>query len=299
MASMRSLAISCSTLAAAGVLALGPAAATTAGGPALLAAHHASRQPSARFLAEARTALVRYLRRDQPQMLRGPAFGNRQAAGSAKSVADYNWAGYADISTKDGTFTKVSGSWTTPRVTCTAEDQITSDWVGLDGATDKTVEQDGTIGWCFEGTPTYFTWYEMYPAGTEEVGTSLQPGDSISASVSRSGSSYTLALTDSTHGANSFTKTATCATSTCLDTSAEWIAERPDFSTTGIAPEADFSSWKLTSGAETAAGSAGTIGSYSTVDEITCEDSTGTYAIVSPSSLSGGNSFTATWKNSY
>ena len=50
-------------------------------------------------------------------------------------------------------------------MTCNAEDQITSNWVGLDGFGNSpaTVEQLGTISWCFQGTPTYFTWYEMFP----------------------------------------------------------------------------------------------------------------------------------------
>ena len=115
-------------------------------------------------------------------------------------------------------------------MTCTAEDRITSDWVGLDGFSSSTVEQDGTVSQCFEDQAVYYTWYEMYPAGTIAVGTTVAPGDKISASVSRSGSAYTLALTDSTHSANSFSKHATCATTTCLDTSAEWIAERPAYS---------------------------------------------------------------------
>ena len=156
------------------------------------------------------------------------------------------------MSTANGTFTNVSGSWTVPKLTCTKEDRITSDWVGLDGFSSATVEQDGTASQCFEGTAVYYSWYEMYPAGTVEVGASVTAGDKISASVARSGSSYTLKLTDSTRTANSFTKTASCPTSTCVDTSAEWIAERPAFTTTGIVPEAQFSSVKFSSASETA-----------------------------------------------
>ena len=116
-------------------------------------------------------------------------------------LASYNWSGYADVSATNQTFTEVSGRWRTPRVVCSAEDTITSEWVGLDGFSSGTVEQAGTVGWCFRGTPTYFTWYEMYPAGTVEVGTSLRPGDKITATVSRRGASYTLALTDATRPA--------------------------------------------------------------------------------------------------
>ena len=137
-------------------------------------------------------------------------------------------------------------------MTCTAEDRITSDWVGLDGFSSSTVEQDGTVSQCFEGRAVYYSWYEMYPAGTIAVGTTVAAGDKIKASVSRSGSAYTLALTDSTRGANSFTKHATCATTTCPDTSAEWIAERPAYSI-GIAPEAQFATVPFSAASETAA----------------------------------------------
>lgn len=178
------------------------------------------------------------------------------------------------------------------------EDQITSDWVGLDGFNSGTVEQDGTLEWCFEGTPTYYTWYEMYPNNTVTVGSTLQPGDKIAASVTRTGTTYKLTVVDSTTSGNNVTKTATCKATTCLDTSAEWIAERPAFSI-GIAPLAHFTPWKLTAGKETAKGTAGTIGSFASNDQITMADATGNYNLATTTGLTGGNSFTATWLNSY
>ena len=253
---------------------------------------------TARFLAEAHAALVRDLRTPDTAMFlhARPAPGAR----ATTQATSLNWAGYADVSSTDGTFTNVSGSWTVPKLTCTKEDRITADWVGLDGFSSATVEQDGTASQCFEGKSVYYSWYEMYPAGTIEVGTSVAAGDSISASVARSGSSYTLKLTDSTHTANSFSKTASCSTSTCLDTSAEWIAERPAYADTGIVPESQFSTVKFSSASETAAGKTSTISGFSGTNyAITCVDSTGTYDIVSTSGLTGGNTFTSAWKNSY
>jgi hypothetical protein len=254
---------------------------------------------TARFLSEARAALVRDLRTPDTAIFpQGtPAVSRARASTQA---SDVNWAGYADTSGTDGTFTNVSGSWAVPKLTCTKEDRITSDWVGLDGFSSATVEQDGTASQCFEGTPVYYSWYEMYPAGTVEVGASVAAGDKISASVARSGSSYTVRLTDSTHTADSFTRTASCPASTCLDTSAEWIAERPAFTTTGIVPEAQFSPVKFSGASETAGGRTSTISGYSGTNyAITCLDSTGTYDIVATSGLTGGNAFTSTWKNSY
>jgi len=279
------------------------AVAVTIGGSALLGsgatafaktrtrAERARARAELRYVRSARRALTVYLRHGDPLA---------QVVGPIRSTTagSYNWSGYADTSTTDGAFTRVAGTWSTPSVKCSAEDQITSEWVGLDGWTSSTVEQDGTIDWCFEGTANYYTWYEMYPAGTIEVGTTLAPGDKIAASVSVSkGSTYTLKLTDTTHTANSFTETATCAPTTCLDTSAEWIAERPSFSI-GIAPLADYHSWNQGSGTAIESGVSGTISSFGPI-EVTMVDATDSYNLSTPSALTGGKQFTTTWDNSY
>jgi hypothetical protein len=273
---------------------------TTAAAPAKAVRPAATHRPSARFISEARAALVKYLHHNHgTALLVHPA----QAGGpkSTTTESSYNWAGYEDVSSTAGTFTQVGGQWITPTVTCNKEDTITSEWVGLDGWSDGTVEQDGTLDWCFEDTATYFTWYEMYPAGTIEVGTSLQPGDNISASVTRSGTSYTLALTDSTHPANSFSESATCALTTCLDTSAEWIAERPEFSI-GIAPLASYHTWTLTNGTQTSNGTAGTINSFpGAANRLKSNmiDATQSYDLSTAGALTGGNTFTTTFKDTY
>ena len=109
---------------------------------------------------------------------------------------------------------------------------------------------------------------------------------------------YVLSLTDAAHPANSFSKTATCAAATCLDTSAEWIAERPAFSI-GIAPLADYITWKVTGATETASGKTGTISSFSPNDVLTMVDATDSYNLSTSSDLTTGNSFITTWHNSY
>ena len=272
------------------------AGAVTLSGVTVAAPARASHAPSARFLAEARTALVHYLRHHHPQVML--VHTGAHAVKNVTAATAYNWSGYADTSGTHQAFTKVSGSWTTPSVTCSAEDQITSNWVGLDGFNSNTVEQLGTISWCFQGKPVFFTWYEMYPAGTTEVGTTVQPGDKIAASVTRTGTSYALKLTDSTHTGNNISVTKTCALATCLDTSAEWISERPSFSI-GIVPQAHYNAFKITNGAQTSSGKAGTIGTGPGVNAITMIDSTQAYNLGTVSALTGGNSFSTTWKNSF
>jgi hypothetical protein len=299
MRSLRSIFLVGSAAALSGALAV---SAVTAGATAVPAARPAPVRAhlTAKFLSEARAALVKGLNRNHATawFVHGRP---SSTAGAANTSAEstFNWAGYADVSTTHGAFTRVSGAWTVPSVTCTAEDRITSDWVGLDGFSSSTVEQDGTVSQCFEGRAVYYTWYEMYPAGTIAVGTTVAAGDKIKASVSRSGSAYTLTVTDSTRGANSFTRHATCATTTCLDTSAEWIAERPAYSI-GIVPEAQFATVPFSAASETAGGRTSTIsGFWGTKYDITTIDATGSYDIASVSGLTGGNAFKATWKNSY
>jgi len=223
-----------------------------------------------------------------------------QTISGSTATYSFNWSGYAATSTTDQYFTKVVGAWTVPSVTCTSEDRIVSVWVGLDGWNDTTVEQDGTSAQCFEGTPVYYSWYEMYPAGTVEVGSAVKPGDKIIASITRTGTSYKAALVDSTTAGNNISATKTCALATCLDTSAEWIAERPEYSSTGIVPLAQFTPIAFTS--STASGGTITGGAISkfTNDQIEILDSTQTYILDTTKALNAaGTGFSDSWDNSY
>jgi len=290
---LRYLIVSGSAALMAGAVTLTGATATTVAAPARV--HHAA--PSARFLSEARSALVKYLRHSHPQAML-VHLRNMHAFKNVTPSASFNWSGYADTAAKNQTFTKVSGTWTTPSVTCNAEDQITSNWVGLDGFNNGTVEQLGTISWCFQKTPIYYTWYDMAPRKAVRVGTSLKPGDKITASVTRTGTSYALKLTDSTTSGNNISVTKLCALATCVDTSAEWVSERPSFGI-GIVPQAHYNAFKITAGSVTANGHTTTIGAGPGVNALTMIDATQTYNLNTVSALTGGNAFSTTWKNSY
>jgi hypothetical protein len=278
---------------AAGALTMTVASTATtvaSGRSAHTATYHA---PTAHFLAEARLSLLHFLRHNHPTMMLAP---HSHVGTSVKNVAQlqsFNWSGYAKISKKKNAFTSVSAKWTQPSVKCSAEDQMSATWVGIDGATNATVEQDGTTGWCFEGKPTYFTWFEMFPAGSMEVGRSLRPGDKITASVSRSSNKYTLKVADATHSSSSFSRTLTCnkvnGAVPCLNQSIEWIQERPAFASTGIIPLANYGSWKATAVAGKGTG---------TTNAITMIDSTDSYNLSTVGSLTGA-AFTAKWHNSY
>jgi hypothetical protein len=248
-----------------------------------------SASPSAR-LAAAR-ALLEHLRIGQHGTdQRVPGHGSK-IKGLSK-VTSTNWSGYAD--TGSG-FTSVKGKWTQPSAKCGSKESLAAFWVGIDGYSSTTVEQDGTIILCDGGTASYYTWWELYPENDiQVVGDTVAPGDKITASVVRSGDSYKLAVTDSTNTANSFSETETY--SGAADSSAEWIAEAPS-SSSGVEPLAHFSTFTVTSASVKTSSKSGVISSF-TDDEITMKSASTGKVEAQPGALnSAGNSFKVTWKS--
>ncbi len=213
-----------------------------------------STAPSPAVVAQARANFIKTLSSHAPAtgiggwVSPGASASNapQAANGTVTGLQSVNWSGYGDSESGSNTVTYASGSWTIPTVQCLPapyqnQDAFLADWVGIDGLTNSTVEQLGTATQCFEGVEYYYVWYEMFPAGTVEEGTTAcindnvncpQPGDQVSASVSvtsagRGNNSYTLTLTDHTRPQESFSVSASCAADVCLDQSAEWIVERP------------------------------------------------------------------------
>jgi hypothetical protein len=210
-------------------------------------------------------------------------------------VSSTNWSGYADTGSS---FTKVSASWSEPSATCSSRTtQLAAFWVGIDGYSSSSVEQDGTMIECYQGAAYQYTWWEMYPTNSVQVvGQTAAAGDAITASVTRSGTSYTLTVTDSTHTADSFTKTETCSSSSCVDSSAEWIAEAPSGSS-GIYPLADFGSWTASNSSVTEGTTSGVISSF-TDEELTMVDSSGATKALPGALNSSGNGFSVAWERS-
>lgn len=145
-----------------------------------------------------------------------------------------NWAGY--VATTSGA-TAISGSWTVPTATCNGT-AYAAQWIGLDGYQNSTVEQDGTAVTCAGTSATYQAWYEMYGDASVASGNAVflsgaqypvSAGDVMNATVSGAGSSWTLAIADSTKNWH-FSITVTGPTST-TGQSAEWIVERPQICT--------------------------------------------------------------------
>jgi len=211
---------------------------------------------------------------------------------SVNAADTLNWAGY-DATT--GHYTSVSASWVQPAIKCTgANEYVAAFWVGLDGGKsgDNSVEQTGTEAICFYGILTvYAAWSEMYPAAQSLYSNTVDPGDHMSASVTVSGSTYALTISDATRG---WTKK-TVKTSSDNDATAEVIAEAPATESGGtikILPLADFGKVTFT-GATIDWSSLAT----SHPEQLTMAYGNGTVkAVASP--ISGSRSFTVNWKHS-
>ncbi|HTX10853.1 MAG TPA: G1 family glutamic endopeptidase [Solirubrobacteraceae bacterium] len=318
------------------------------------AASQANREAMA---AQARAAFEQYLSSHAPMIrahapttatvphVRAHLAPRVVASSGVQSAPSINWGGYADQETGSSTVSGVSGHWTIPRVTCPQgdyrnQDAFAAQWVGIDGYSDQTVEQLGTAEQCYEDVLYYYVWYEMYPAGTVQEGTTQcindnvdcpRPGDQISASVTvtpgaAGNNNYTLTLADPTTRGNNFSVTQPCAADTCLDSSGEWIIERPATQPPPPAPvqvlplvdygQNAFSNGTITSGGVTS-GIAGFHGG--TVYDIPTEDDTAGYYLdcVGQSKPPGqlllttnanacptaapvnGNSFSDTWDSSF
>ena len=215
--------------------------------------------------------------------------------GRDTTVESTNWSGYAATGS-NGAFNSVSATWTEPTATCTSSgggrhgrggsDSYAAFWVGLDGYSSDSVEQTGTDSDCDGTTPDYYGWYEMYPADPVYYTNTVKPGDTISASVTFSGTeTYTLVLTDETQG---WTQTQTINETGLDRSSAEVITEAPS-SESGVLPLADFGT--VTYGSSDANGTS--LGSQSPTEIVMIDNSGADKDSTSAINSSGG--FSNTW----
>ena len=221
-----------------------------------------------------------------------PAHGRGALRGTAYST---NWSGYAAY---NATFTDVTASWTQPAATCSSSGRTyAAFWVGLDGYNSNSVEQIGTDSDCAgKNRPVYYGWYEMYPAGSVTLSSSyaVGAGDSMSAEVKVSGTTYTLTLHNGTRG---WTYATTQASTSAQNSSAEWVAEAPSscfIVWCSVLPLTNFGTVNFNGAAATTNSTTGTISNF-TNDTIVMSTKSGTVK-ASPSALTnGGASFADTW----
>jgi hypothetical protein len=189
------------------------------------------------------------------------AAGAASAATSVTRDVSSNWAGYA---VTGATFSSVTGTWTQPELDCASTGSSASAfWVGLGGNTSgsNALEQAGTGAECSpDGTVRYYAWYELVPAPSVTIPLAVEPGDTITASVTVVGTKVTMTVKNATTG-RSVTKVKRMA---APDTSsAEWVAEAPSLCNGNgrcrTVTLSDFGSVKFTKASATAGGHTGSI----------------------------------------
>ena len=181
-------------------------------------------------------------------------------------------------------------------------------WVGLDGLSSETVEQDGTLAFCYLGRAFYYSWWEMYPSNAVQIVGSVSPGDKITASVdySKATTMYTLKLADAAQPASSFTLIQACGGQgflACDNSSAEWVAETPS-DIRGLWPWPNFGTWNLTkatvkSGATSGGISTGPWASFGEDLPVTIIGNDSENLATTGPLNSSGNGFSVTWAYTY
>jgi hypothetical protein len=117
-----------------------------------------------------------------PPLIHGPA--------RTDAHSDQTWSGYAV--TGSGPYTSITGSWNIPTMNCSKGRGDASPWIGIDGWSNDTVEQIGIDLDCRKGKASYHPWVEMYPGPSHYFKDTVNAGDTLSASVQVSGSSWVL-----------------------------------------------------------------------------------------------------------
>jgi hypothetical protein len=252
-------------------------------------------QPQRAVLAYARAAL-------HGLHIGSPARGLHVTAGSGlfegtTDVTSSNWSGYADNESSN-IYKSVSAEWAEPTGSCGPSQSLSAFWVGLDGYSSGTVEQDGTLIECYGGTPYYFDWWEMYPYNSVQLVATVGGADVITAAVKFRSGAYLLSVTDATHPAASFSTSQSaavdCSASACDNANAEWISEAPCCVAGGsVYPLTDYGKWKV-SNATVKSGTVGTISSFPN-DNITMTNASNSPLSVAGPLATGGSSFKTKW----
>lgn len=211
------------------------------------------------------------------------------------------FSGYIAYAAPGASFSAVTASWTVPTVTCPpGANTWATQWPGIGfGAS---VEQDGTQESCIEGSPSYGAWYEMLgdPSVNEGLAVAVprstypvSPGDAITASVSISGATWTLALNDTTKKWT-FNINIPSPTPALNQGAAQWLVEGPAGCPSGCYwGLADFGAVRFTGATAELNGQTGPISAFSPSALQMTSGST-LWAAPGPLDLTG-EEFTDTW----
>jgi hypothetical protein len=156
-------------------------------------------------------------------------------SGQAGDEVSSNWAGLVESGAE---YTAVASYWTVPTVQPSQTSQVSSTWIGIDGATpdDTSLIQTGTQQDTSGGSTSYFAWYEILPSPEVEIGT-VSPGDEMEASIEEdSPGTWTISIEDLTSDQG----TSGDVSYDGPGESAEWIEEQTTVEPGPEPPLADF-----------------------------------------------------------
>lgn len=178
---------------------------------------------------------------DQPSAVLRPAPQPQTDTGvptAASAVStSTNWSGY---SATGGTFTSVTATWTVPTVSATTAGADAT-WVGIGGIDSRDLIQAGTEASVSGGAVSYDAWIEMLPASSKPISLSVNPGDSVTVSITeKSAGQWAIALKNNTTG-GAYNANVQYASS---HSSAEWVQEAPSVGR-GTVPLDDFGTLKI------------------------------------------------------
>ncbi len=200
------------------------AALTLAASAAAVSAPYAAAQATTHHAAAAAAAAPEPHPMIPAALPAGVAAGSDSTVG-IKKVGSTNWAGYA---VTRGKFKKIRATFYVPIMNCSSNpNTFSSHWVGLDGFSSNTVEQDGIESDCNGTTQQVFAWREVFPRPEQPFTTlRIRPGDSITATTTFTGGKFKMEVKNNTTGKHR-TVRQRCAGATCKRTSAEVISEAP------------------------------------------------------------------------
>ena len=219
----------------------------------------------------------------------------REAPAASASMRSPNWAGYA-VHRTGVQFTSVRGGWVEPAVSCPQGGTYSSFWIGIDGYLNDFVEQVGTGADCSApNSPSYYAWYELYPAPRVRIAMVIRPADQLEADVGAVPGGTELNIRDVTSGRTFSTMRRGSAGPL---TSAEWVAEAPSACTgsnCSVLPLANFGTVDFTLCSAVGNGTSATINASGwSADVITMVRSNGT-VLAQPSDVTvDGASFNVT-----
>jgi len=161
------------------------------------------------------------------------------------TVTTSSWSGFAV--TARAPYTSASATWQVPDASYDGGKtpygyEYVLNWTGIGGYGDSTLIQLGTESMVStSGAKTFYTWYELYPAVSQNVGLTVKPGDIVTASLQCTAAcspsqkqTWQLIISDNTTGA-AWTQSLQYQSSMA---SAEWIVEPPYYN--GFLPLADY-----------------------------------------------------------